>query len=331
MRHEISLDLDPAEGLEAIRPPDLGTTEEEMAWLASLQHAINRQGVDWAVSPGCSLIAPLSGDRLVAGDEVVVGLHVTLGQAQVLQRRNVLLRSTTQGRRVAACPPDARYVVAPGQAIISPTEGSLLAGAEVRAEWLDDGEQALLSLVARGVVIDRDAPPAPKLPEEQALRDREADLATAQSEVDAAVEALTADDNAKTQKSYVEKKLQLDLAGVRVGAARKAVGIAQAAEAERQRAELIAKIDELDRTINAHEADGQAHREAEVTAAFALARALRASYDHAETAYQHRIGRNALLASLHGTEMLYEAPPLTRFFQQVTAVGQAIDLDLTKV
>jgi hypothetical protein len=319
--------LNPAEELAGIVPPVQAHTEADMAWRAECQHAIDRQGVAWAVAPQCSFIAPRSKLRLEAGAEIREGVDATLGQLQILQRRGVALRATPEGQRVAACPTDARFVVAPNQAISS-LEGMLLAGAEVREELLEGGHQALLSLTHRGVVVDRERPPLSQLPADVALREREMELERAKVDVDKSVEALTADDNAKTQKNYIERKLQLDLAGVRVEAARKAVEVARQAEAQRQRNDLRRKIAELEAQIKSCEAEGLQFRTREMLAARALSDALIASNEHAEHAYQLRIGRNAMFASLHGCEMQFEHPPLTRLHNQLMAIGAAVDLEL---
>ncbi|HET7539998.1 MAG TPA: hypothetical protein VFK05_09000, partial [Polyangiaceae bacterium] len=105
----------------------------------------------------------------------VEGADFTIGEALILERRGCLLRGTPEGKRAAAgLASDARYLVAPNQAITS-REVTLLAGSAVDASMLDDA-QVLADLVHKGVVIDRTKPPLSQLPTEVALREREADF-----------------------------------------------------------------------------------------------------------------------------------------------------------
>lgn len=319
--------LNPAEGLDGIRPPTLATVEDEMAWLRECQHAIDRQPHDWAVAPRCQVPSPLTGALLGSGAEVVPGRDATVGQIQILWRRGVILRGTPEGMRAAACPPSERFVIAPSQAIVS-TVGTLLGGSAVSAEMLEGGAQALAALVHKGVVLDRHKPPVSQLPADVALREREADLERAKADVQAAIDALADRDDAKTQKAYVDAKLQADLAEVRVGHARKAVEAAKEAEAQRQRAEKEREIEEIEQELKDRDHDVADLRGAEILAARNLAAALRASNEHEDAMYQLRIRRNAMFAELRGVEMQFETPPQTRLGQQLTALHGVIGTEI---
>jgi hypothetical protein len=316
-------ELNPSVGLDAMRPPQFSTQQHEMDWHRDCQHAVERQGFAWAVAPQCQVLAR-SGLLLQAGSEVVPGQDLTHGQIHTLYRRGVLLRGTPEGQRVAACPPDARYVAAQNQAISS-SEGQLLAGAEAKPEWFDS--QAFALLLHRGIVVDRDKPPVSQLPADVTLREREADLDRAKADVQTTIDALAERDDAKTQKAYVDAKLHLDLAGVRVDHARKAVEAAKVAEAKRQRADLERQIADLEQQIKTRDAEVAQFRNAELAAVLKLSDALHASHAHDDGTYQLRIQRNARFADLNGGEPKQENMPGTRLHQQIMALAATVGVD----
>jgi len=323
------VERDPSIGLEAMRPPQFPTgQEEEMVWLRDCQHAIERQAHEWAIAPRCEILAPRSGLRLQAGAEVVPGRDLTMGQIHTLHRRGVLLRGTPEGKRAAAglVNQDARFVVAAGQQL-STLDGLLLGGAVVDATMLEGSEQSLLMLVHRGVVLDRYKPPVSQSPTEIALREREMELEQAKAAVQAAIDVLAERDDKATQKAYVEAKLALDLSGVRVEHARKAVEVAAAAEVQRQRLELARKIQDLEAQIKERDAETTRFRSAELGAAIKLADAFHASHAHEDGTFQLRIERNARFAELHGGDMREETMPGNRLHQQIYGLAQLADID----
>ncbi|MEO8905508.1 MAG: hypothetical protein ABI488_23575 [Polyangiaceae bacterium] len=319
--------LDPLAALAGIYRAAVSDPADEASWLRECYSAVNRQSVPFAVAPRCSFRAPITGDLLSAGDEIAERVHATIGQLLILERRGVVLRATPEGVRVAACPADARWVVAPGQAI-SCTEGQLLAGAEVRAEWFDGGQRALIELCGRGVVLDRHAGVAAVSPEQATLSLRELDLAEATSAVESAIAALGDQDNKSTQKAYIDAKLHADLAGVRVEHARKAVQAADAAALVARRAQREREAEVLGERIEAQAGEARRLEVLEIRAAQVLADCFRASDAHADATYGLQIARNAILQEITGQEVAFTYPPTSRLQLRLMELGRLTDVDL---
>jgi hypothetical protein len=322
-------ELDPLTPLAGIHPPAFSSYDDEAEWLRECQHAVNRQGVPWAVSPRCFVRSPRTNVVFAPGAEVLPK-DFTIGQLLILERRGCVLRATEAGKRVAACPPDARFVVAPNQSITC-NDGLLLAGAEVKPDLLEGGEPTVYDLVRRGVVVDRNIPSAEPVAEQAALNLRKLELSRAEAGVSVARDGLAKKDDASSQRAYIDAKSALDLATVRVEIAKTALEAAKIAKIAEHRALRERLLADLESKIEAQTSEAKRFRANEISAAFKLVAALKASHAYQDASYQLRVERNALVAELSGLEAHFEYPPGGgKLHQQIAQLGRILDADLSE-